>query len=164
MAKKVKISNDRPTLDNTYIEEKKTIEDKKSSISNEHYKSTERKNMFLLVLVIISIIANGILGYLVYDYYNKGKELESTKKELSSVRSDLNSARNDLYDITGFKTKYYIKNKLEFMDDNIVFRIKGFGNYYYTYDCMMEKVNGSYEYWAYNKEAAISEGLRAGGC
>ena len=45
-----------------------------------------------------------------------------------------------------------------------MFQIEDFGNYYYTYDCMMEKVNGSFTYWAYNKEAAIARGLRAGGC
>lgn len=32
------------------------------------------------------------------------------------------------------------------------------------YDCMMKKVNGNFTYWAYNKDAAISEGLKAGGC
>ena len=51
------------------------------------------------------------------------------------------------------------------MDKSIVFQIKGYGNYYYSYDCMMKKVgNKDYRYWAYNKEAAKDYGLKKGSC
>lgn len=72
-----------------------------------------------------------------------------------------------------YKTEYkecesecpiYDKQKLKFYDDSIVFVIEGFGNYYYTYDCMMQKVNSNYTYWAYNREAAIAKGYHEGRC
>ena len=40
-----------------------------------------------------------------------------------------------------------------------------FGNYYYSYDCMKQKVgNNAFVYWAYNKEAAINKGYYEGSC
>ena len=55
--------------------------------------------------------------------------------------------------------------KLNFLDENIVFVIEGYGNYYYTYDCMEQVTDGSeYSYWAYNKEAAISKGYKPSSC
>lgn len=52
--------------------------------------------------------------------------------------------------------------KADFLDECIVFVIDGFGNYYYTYDEMMALTQdvGDYEFWAYNKEAAISNGYK----
>lgn len=49
-------------------------------------------------------------------------------------------------------------SKSQFLDENIVFVVGGFGNYYYTFDEMVHvtKEMGEYEYWAYNKEQAIS--------
>ena len=50
--------------------------------------------------------------------------------------------------------------KADFLDQNIVFVIDGFGNYYYTYDEMIAATEqmDEYEYWAYNKEKAIDLG------
>lgn len=155
MARKVRVSNERPKLDDNYVERK---------INKVNISPQRKSNTLLLAIAIVSIIANGVLGYLVFDFHNKSVELESTKKELSTVKNDLSSLRIDWFNVAGYKSMSYVKNKLDFIDDNIVFRIKGFGNYYYSYDCMMDKVNGEYTYWAYNKEAAISEGLRSGGC
>ncbi len=135
-------------------------------------------------LKICSLIINGVFGicliviltmylYLKTNSVSKDKydstlsrinylesDLNSKNRKISSLESDSNNYKN----LLNGKTYYYVKDKLEFMDENIVFEIKGFGNYYYSYDCMMDKVNGYYEYWAYNKEAAIDEGLRSGGC
>lgn len=53
-------------------------------------------------------------------------------------------------------------NKVDFFDENIVFVLEGYGNYYYTYDQVEQVTQGkSYTYWAYNKEAAITKGYRA---
>ena len=56
-----------------------------------------------------------------------------------------------------------VSEKLEFYDENIVFVIDGYGDYYYTYDQMMKvtKNDDYYEYWAYNKEQAIDLGYTA---
>ena len=53
--------------------------------------------------------------------------------------------------------------KAEFLDENIVFVIDGYGDYFYTYDEMMNVTEGKgeYSYWAYNKEQAISRGYIA---
>ena len=155
MAKKVRILNDISKLDNNFAGK---------NVKKVNNMFQRKRNTLLLVIAIVSIIANGVLGYLVFNFHSKSVELDSTKKELSTVKNDLSSLRIDWFNVAGYKSMSYVKNKLDFIDDNIVFRIKGFGNYYYTYDCMMNKVDGEYTYWAYNKEAAISEGLRAGGC
>lgn len=56
-----------------------------------------------------------------------------------------------------------VSEKLEFYDENIVFVIDGYGDYYYTYDQMVKvtKDDDYYEYWAYNKEQAIDLGYIA---
>lgn len=53
--------------------------------------------------------------------------------------------------------------KLEFYDENIVFVIDGYGNYYYTYDQMIKvtKDDDYYKYWAVNKEQAQHKGYTA---
>lgn len=53
-------------------------------------------------------------------------------------------------------------NKIDFFDENIVFVLEGYGNYYYTYDQVEQVTQGkNFTYWAYNKEAAIANGYRA---
>lgn len=52
--------------------------------------------------------------------------------------------------------------KRDFLDDNIVFVIDGFGDYYYTYDEMVyaTKHLEDFEFLAYNKELALSLGYK----
>lgn len=59
--------------------------------------------------------------------------------------------------------KDYYENcdKAKFLDENIVFVIEGYGDYYYTYDEMMRVVEGEFSFWAYNKEQAIALGYIA---
>ena len=56
-----------------------------------------------------------------------------------------------------------LKEKAKFLDNNIVFVIDGYGNYYYTYDQMEEvtRDKGEYYYTAYNIEGAKSLGYKA---
>ena len=124
--------------------------------------------LLLMVFLIISIVINITFGFLYFESSNKNGKLNAENKKIIKENKNLENENEEihsnLFNVIGINSVYYVKNKLDFMDDNIVFKIEGFGNYYYTYDCMMQKVNGSYSYWAYNKEAAISTGLRAGGC
>ena len=134
------------------------IDNKNNSIDNDNKK---KSNYFFIVLFIISLVCNILLVILTIYMNHEYKASENNLEQVSEARRKLES---DMLYIKGDKTKDYIKNKLNFIDDNVVFQIEGFGNYYYTYDCMMDRVNGEYSYWAYNKEAAIGKGLRRGDC
>ncbi len=141
------------------------IEDYEKEVSNKKKKKDKLK--------ICSLIVNGILGIcliisivLYVSFYSKSSsKFEETPDSGEWVVVPLEEGCSyDLNSILKGETTDYVIDKLNFMNDNIVFKIDGFGNYYYSYDCMMEKVNGNFTYWAYNKDAAISEGLKAGGC
>lgn len=138
------------------------IEDYEKEVSNKIKKKDKLK--------MCSLIVNGILGIcliisivMYVSLYSKSVESDDIKKEWTTAPLE-NDCTYDLVSILKGQSIDYVREKLKFMNDNIVFKIDGFGNYYYSYDCMMEKVNGNFTYWAYNKDAAISEGLKAGGC
>lgn len=142
------------------------IEDYEKEVSNKIKKKDKLK--------MCSLIVNGILGIcliisivMYVSLYSKSsskfEETPDSEKKWVAIPFEEYCSYN-LDSILKDKTPYYVREKLKFMNDNIVFKIDGFGNYYYSYDCMMEKVNGNFTYWAYNKDAAISEGLKAGGC
>lgn len=69
----------------------------------------------------------------------------------------------ELYTNSHYEKLQY-REKAEFLDENIVFVLEGYGDYYYTYDCVQKITDGEYSYWAYNKEAAVGEGYRKGTC
>lgn len=149
MAKKIKISEIEKEINNTKKEKK------------------PKAKLNILFITLTIVFASSLVGSIIY--YNN--ELSSLKKENKSLvkknnnlESENEEIHSNLFSVIGTDSVYYVSNKLDFFNDNIVFQIEGFGNYYYSYDCMMQKVNGEYTYWAYNKEAAISRGLRAGGC
>ena len=138
------------------------IEDYEKEVSNKIKKKDKLK--------ICSLIVNGILGIcliisivMYVSLYSKSVESDDIKQEWTTAPLE-NDCTYDLVSILKGQSIDYVREKLKFIDDNIVFEIEGFGNYYYSYDCMMEKVNDNFTYWAYNKEAAISTGLKAGGC
>ena len=92
-------------------------------------------------------------------------EIKRLKNNLSSKQELAESYKEDLDRLVGDKDVDYIEDKLNFFDESVVYVIEGFGNYYYSYDCMMKKVgNNEFSYWAYNPEAAQDEGYREGGC
>lgn len=151
MAKKISL--------NSIEQNKKNI--KGSTIS-------KKLKIILIVLLSLSIIGNITFGILYEISVNNNRKLKQANKKLLSDNHSLESENEDIHNnlflLIGDKPVYYIKNKLNMMDENIVFRIEGYGNYYYSYDCVMKKTSGEFTYWAYNKEAAIANGLRAGGC
>ena len=140
----------------------------------DYEKETFNKKIKRDKLKICSLIMNGILGVCLiiilvaneslYSNFTSKVKDESTVCGKRWVTVPLESYKDDLDSLLNGKTLLYVTEKLEFIDDNIVFKIEGFGNYYYSYDCMMDKVDGNFSYWAYNKDAAISEGLKADDC
>lgn len=110
-------------------------------------KKGNNKLKVMLIIAIISIIGNGVLFSLYLIEKNNIKEKKVVKYEESEPECSI-----------------YDKQKLDFYDSSVVFVVEGLGNYYYTYDCMMQKVSGDYTFWAYNREAAIDEGYVEGSC
>lgn len=151
MAKKIKIED--------YEKEMKEVSNKKN-------KKDILKISLLIVnglLVICLIIVIAMYKSLYVKSTSKVKD-ESTIGKKMWATVPIESCEDDLEDLLNGETADYVKKKLEFMDDNIVFEIEGFENYYYSYDCMMKKVDGDFVFWAYNKNAAINNGLKAGSC
>ena len=87
------------------------------------------------------------------------------KDEIDELIDEKDSIESDLFDILGNKSKNYMKSKINFFDDTVVFVIEGYGNYYSNYDCMLQRTgNSEYSYWAYNIEAAKSKGYKEYKC
>lgn len=147
---------------------KKENSENKKSISKKEEKIRKIKINYKYITIILVIILIILGSYLIYNYYNENKSklllnekvdlLNSQIKELKDKQSSL-EAENFNYFIQ--KAKY--KEKADFLDENIVFVLDGYGNYYYTYDQMEIVTQGveEFEYWAYNEEYAISKGYKA---
>ena len=105
--------------------------------------------IIIVLIIIIIVLSNKII--------NNNKEITKLKNKKTNYIIENN---NEEY------LQYWQKNhnKVDFIDENIVFVIEGYGNYYYSYDCMMDIVNGNFTYWAYNKEQAIYNGYQKGKC
>lgn len=83
----------------------------------------------------------------------KNRTISQKNKKISENQIEISSCTLDMRDY---------KEKADFLDENIVFVLDGYGRYYYTYDQVQQVTQGEkYSYWAYNKEAAISQGYKA---
>jgi len=112
-------------------------------------------NVILIGLIICILIANNSL-----QAKNK-KEIKSQKEQIEELKYD----SDNLKELLGDKDLSYIEDKLDFIDQHIVFQIEGYGKYYYTYDCMIKKVGDKeFEFLAHNEEFAKMEGLKKGSC
>ncbi len=155
MAKKIKISN----------EEIIEFEEKENN-------NVKNKKTYLTISIVFNVIfiCLIIIGYFYFN--NNLEELENENSKLTnensklvydSVSSELKASQLD--ELLGDKSYYYIKNKLDDFDKDIIFKIKGKGNYYYSYDCMMKFASEkTITFWAYNKEQAKDLGLKKGSC
>ena len=159
MARKIMIVDNENRNVNEDVLNNKSKEKKQRKKAN---KSTV--TIILLILVVTSLAANVVLGIQVYKLDEDSKELIRVREDLDNVHENYSAALRTISGLTGDDSVSYVKEKLNFFDNRIVFQISGYGNYYYTYDCMMKKVDGSYTFWAYNTEAAKSKGLKAGNC
>ncbi len=126
-----------------------------------NYKKNGQKKINLILIITVGILIVSLIGGFIY--FNI--KLSNANDEIDDLKSENSRVYSRLYSITGFNTDDYIKDKLYFLDENVVFQIKGYGNYYYTYDCMIEKTAGKeYSFWAYNLAAAKGNGLKKGNC
>lgn len=105
----------------------------------------------LLLGLFICTIAQCVINA---DLNKQIEELEKRPERIVSYPDD--------YYKTLEKAEFYdeVSEKVEFYDEAIVFVIEGYGDYYFTYDEMIEATEDEdeYSYWAYNKEQAISRG------
>lgn len=113
-----------------------------------------------IVLFIVIILISSIAIYYQINYKNLLKVQNEYNKNTEILIDDL---RRQINILTFGRSTWWTKNKLDFFDDKIVFEISGHRGYY-TYDCMVDNMNGNYTFLAYNKEQAISLGLRPGKC
>ncbi len=134
-------------------------------------KSSSKNKLLLPLEIIIVLFGISLISIVIMVINNsksnnkKEKEIDRLKIELASQKANTLSQKEEIKSIIGKHDTDYIKEKLDFFDDSIVFVIDGYGKYYYSYDCMMKKTGDkSFVFWAYNKEAAIDKGYKKGGC
>ncbi len=123
--------------------------------------NSKKKSLFLPILLFIALIISVTLNITTV---LKLKESNNKISLLEKENSEYNEALEELSDLYSEEVIDNLTNdiKIEFYDENIVFVIDGYGNYYYTYDQMEQVTQGidEYSYWAYNKEQAISLGYK----
>lgn len=146
MAKKIKINN----------EIKETKLDKKIDKMNKKNDITKIISIVLNIVLVASIIIILIIS----------------DDKVYSVKKSMQKKIDNIDTTCAYKTEFACTmnysdeiEKANMLDENIVFVLQGYGNVYYTYDCVSKLTSGSeYTYWAYNKEAAKAQGYRAGKC
>ena len=115
--------------------------------------------MFIIVITILTIIII-IESVFIIKKQNYADEL---KKEIISLKGTLESSSDSRFEL--LKENIKLRNKSNFMDEHIVFVLDGYGNYYYSYDCMEEVTEGKeYTFWAYNTNSAIAKGYKPFNC
>lgn len=135
---------------------------KENSESKKTKNKTKKNKNLALILTLFILIISLTFNIVLISKHSKLKDIvKSNEKEIQSISKELKTTSNSLFNILDGNSAYYIQNKLNFFDSNIVFVIDGYGNYYSDYDCMIARVgNNRYNYWAYNKEAAVSKGYK----
>ena len=108
-----------------------------------------------IILIIILILLGGFTAY--YIISDKSPELE---KEITSLKQKNTKLSNEKSSLE--QTNRKNASKIDFFDKHVVFVLEGYGNFYYTYDQMLQVTQGksSYSYWAYNIEQAIDLGYK----
>ena len=113
--------------------------------------------IIVIVLLTIGIIAESTI---IIKNQNYADEL---KKEIESLEKALESNNEDYFDL--LEENIHLTSKSNFMDEYIVFVLDGYGNYYYTYDCMKEVTEGKeYSFWVYSINNAIAKGYKPFKC
>jgi hypothetical protein len=151
--------------ENNNYTKKRTIKDNKIS-DKKRTKLKKKKNtnscftkIIFLIAIIVLLLSNVIFIILYHKEKSSSKEYEKLYENLAINKYKLNEENDEL------RSNYEnAEEKANFLDDNIVFVLDGYGNVYYTYDCVQKITNGNYSYWAYNKESAISQGYKEGHC
>lgn len=168
--KEIKIENEKKSneVEETTEIKKKVVyckkcggkldDNKKCKKCGKQYFKYNRIITFYLVILCLAITVI-ILTVRYIDLKNTVGEIAET----CSTGSEWCEAQLDV--LTGEHSWLYVSDKLDFFDENIVFVLEGYGNYYYSYDCVEKITNGNdYTYWAYNKQQAIAKGYIEGSC
>ena len=150
------------------LEEEKVAEPKEErkieSVKKAEEHIEKKGDKTTLYIILIGVLAVVLIGVGIYAF-NLSSMYES---RIDDLNTQLTTLKNNYRELETEKNTEWLENirnsaKIEFFDENIVFVIDGYGNYYYTYDQMEQVTQGidEYSYWAYNKEQAISRGYRA---
>lgn len=85
----------------------------------------------------------------------------SQQDEIQMLNIELDDAYEEANDYRVLYRNH--KRKADYLDNELVFVIEGYGDYYYTYDQMNEVTagKGSYSYWVYFRSSAIRKGYQA---
>lgn len=163
---KISKNNDKKDLKNNKKNKRDESESEEEDDDESDSMSLVSKLVLCSFLLIVAYNIAGIYFSAKYDHNEKKlrERIEILEEENTKLNEEINELNSTLYNITGLHTNDYIIDKLDFFDDNIVFVLQGYGNYYYTYDCVQKITDGPYTYWAYNKEAASSKGYYRGTC
>ena len=130
-----------------------------SKKSNSRLKKILKRDLLYLGFILFLI-------FIIFSQYNSISQLNKKVSKKDERISFLERQNNQFDDrITElWEENWDLTAKANFLDNSIVMVVSGWGNYYYTYDCVQKKATGNYTFWAYNKEAAISKGYRKGSC
>lgn len=151
MAKKIKINNN----------EKIKYDEKK--ISKRIINSNKKDLLKILSLCVNAILIIGIITVSILLIHKNDLLKECEKKTIVEDNEEPTCAYKYDWQCSNHFSKEEAKAK--FLDENIVFVLEGYGNVYYSYDCVDKLTEGEdFTFWAYNKEAAISQGYKKGKC
>ena len=132
---------------------------KKCKKCGKQYFNLKISNRNAICIAIGILVITNVVTLLMY--LAKKNDVE---KCLDNEEFDQSKCEIIMDDLSDGNSWTYTRDKLEFYDENIVFVIKGYGNYYYSYDCVQKITDGEYDFWAYNKEAAVLNGYQEGTC
>lgn len=114
----------------------------------------------VIILTCLFLVITGILvtiGIVKINDYEE--QLEIKNSTINSKNKKISEYETELMEINWERNEY--KEKADFLDENIVFVLDGYGRYYYTYDQVQEVTQGkAYSYWAYTDVEAKSKGYK----
>lgn len=136
---------------------------KKKKCNNEmHTIKSKFSNASKIMIVIIAFLTIGIIVESIF-IIKKLDYMDALIRRIEELENSYEYLSDDWWNER--KENMVLKDKSDFMDEHIVFILDGYGNYYYTYDCMEEVTEGKeYSFWAYNKEQAVSKGYKSFKC
>jgi len=112
-----------------------------------------------LITIIISCLLVVSFFFNIHQFIN----IQDDNDEIIRLNNQIESLTLRNLDLVTQKNNY--EEKAEFLDESIVIVVEGYGNNYYTYDCVQKLTNGKkYTFLAFNKAQAIAKGYKKGSC
>lgn len=122
-------------------------------------------NVFRSTKILIIVIAILTIGIIVESIFiiKKLDYMDALIRRIKELENSYEYLSDDYWDER--KENMVLKDKSDFMDEYIVFVLDGYGNYYYTYNCMKEVTEGKeYSFWVYSINNAIAKGYKPFKC